>query len=127
MTQGSSARSAEAEVYRRWYKSTRWQQLRLQQLRSEPLCRACQAAGRVTIATIADHIRPHKGDLAVFMDPSNLQSLCDEAPWRCHSSGKQKEERAGFDVTVGADGWPTAPNHRAYKTAQQSVRAPRRA
>lgn len=113
MTQGSGARSAEAEVYRRWYMNRDWRALRLQQLRREPLCRMCAAAGRVTVATVADHIRPHRGDRAVFMDPSNLQSLCDEKPWLCHSSLKQREERHGFSGAVNADGWPIDPRHRA--------------
>src|SRR6266404_1730756 len=31
------------------------------QLRIEPLCRLCLEAGRVTPATVADHVTPHRG------------------------------------------------------------------
>ena len=34
-----------------------WQRIRLQVLAEEPLCRACQAADRVTAAAEVDHIR----------------------------------------------------------------------
>lgn len=65
----------------------------------------------MTAATVADHIRPHRGDPALFFDPTNLQSLCDEYPWRCHSSVKQSEERLGYSKAIGADGWPIDPNY----------------
>lgn len=48
----------------------------------------CKAKGLVTLATVADHIVPHRGDRALFMGA--LQSLC--VP--CHSVDKQREEAA---------------------------------
>jgi len=41
----------------------------------------CHELGRVTPATVTDHIRPPKGDQALFWDPRNRQSLCD----RCNT------------------------------------------
>jgi hypothetical protein len=32
----------------------------------EPLCRLCLEAGRVTPATVADHLEPHRGDFTAF-------------------------------------------------------------
>ena len=64
----------------------RWQKRREQQLRKEPLCRMCEAQGRVTAATVADHVTPHRGDPALF--DGSLQSLCAT----CHSSVKQRED-----------------------------------
>lgn len=103
-------RSNAAEAYRAWYKTGRWQRLRARQLREEPFCRMCAAAGRVTIATVCDHVDPHKGDPDKFWN-GPFQSLCDEAPWRCHSSRKQSIEAIGYDNSIGIDGLPTDPAH----------------
>lgn len=68
----------------------RWQQARARHLRSQPLCVMCQAEGRVTAATVVDHIVPHRGDQSLFWRESNWQSLCAHH----HSSTKQREESA---------------------------------
>ena len=69
-------RGASAE-YHDLYSSREWRyKLRPQQLTREPFCRACAEVGIRTPATIVDHIKPHRGDLELFRDPSNLQSLC---------------------------------------------------
>lgn len=86
----------------------------MHQLADEPLCRTCAKAGRVTAATIADHVIPHRGDERLFFE-GELQSLCDEAPWRCHSKVKQQAERLGYSPAVGPDGFPVDPSHRAYR------------
>jgi 5-methylcytosine-specific restriction protein A len=59
----------------------RWARARAGFLRAHPLCVQCEADGRVTAATVVDHIRPHKGNQALFWDQSNWQSLCAS----CHS------------------------------------------
>lgn len=69
----------------------KWQQARAGFLAKHPLCVRCQALGRVVIATDVDHVIPHKGDMALFWDRSNWQSLC--AP--CHSA-KTASEDGGF-------------------------------
>ena len=48
----------------------------------------CEKRGRVTAATLVDHIEPHRGDMTVFWDRANWQPLCTT----CHSSVKQREE-----------------------------------
>jgi 5-methylcytosine-specific restriction protein A len=68
----------------------KWQQAREGFLRSHPLCLYCQRDGRVTAATVVDHVNPHRGDMTAFWDKANWGSLC--AP--CHSSVKQREENA---------------------------------
>lgn len=95
-------RSAEAALYRRMYKTARWQRLREAQLAAEPLCRFCLAIEDVTEATTCDHVKPHKGDEALFYDPNNLQSLC--AP--CHDKLKARIERGQQAVVIGVDGYP---------------------
>ena len=63
--------------YHAWYSLPIWtDRLRPQQLLREPFCRECARAGIRTRATVADHVRPHRGDWALFTDEANLQSLC---------------------------------------------------
>jgi 5-methylcytosine-specific restriction protein A len=50
--------------------------LRAVHLASEPLCRACRDEGRTTPAREVDHVIPHRGDMRLFTDLTNLQSLC---------------------------------------------------
>ena len=99
-------RSDRAAEYHAWYKTKRWQKLRLQQLLSSPLCRLCWARGIVAAATVADHVVPHGGDPVLFWG-GELQSLCAS----CHSGTKQQAERRGYSAAIGADGWPTDPRH----------------
>ncbi|WP_312056850.1 HNH endonuclease [Acinetobacter courvalinii] len=70
----------------------RWQKARERFLRSNPLCVYCKASGRVEVATVVDHIIPHRGDQDIFWDESQWQSLCVS----CHSSVKQREEKQLF-------------------------------
>lgn len=82
-------RRASAE-YHSLYASALWQgDLRPAQLLAEPWCRECAKRGLRTPATVVDHIRPHRGDPALFADRGNLQSLCE----RCHNR-KTARERA---------------------------------
>lgn len=55
----------------------RWQRARLAYLAKHPLCRMCEAQGRVTEATLVDHIKDHRGDMTLFWDSAgNWQALC---------------------------------------------------
>jgi 5-methylcytosine-specific restriction protein A len=67
----------------------------------------CLARGRTTAATVVDHKIPHKGDQVLFWDQANWQSLCADD----HDRHKQQLERLGYSLTIGANGWPTDPNH----------------
>ena len=89
------------------YKLAVWvKTLRPEQLASEPLCRFCAAKGITTVATVADHIEPHRGDRQAFLTNA-LQSLCKT----CHDGDKQREERRGFNSSIGQDGWPIDARH----------------
>ncbi len=66
----------------------------------------CQADGLTTVATVADHIEPHRGDPDKFWS-GELQSLCASH----HNKTKQSIERRGYDSAVGEDGWPSDPAH----------------
>lgn len=63
----------------------RWRRYREAFLKAHPLCAECQRQRRTTPARVVDHIRDHKGDQALFWDPTNHQALCDyTSPWNCH-------------------------------------------
>lgn len=86
----------------------RWRRARLTFLRANPYCQMCRQVGRVTRATVVDHITPHKGDLALFWDAANWQALCAT----CHSAGKQAQETTGKVRGCDENGIPLDPNHR---------------
>ena len=69
----------------------RWRRIRHNHLSGEPLCRECDKKGITTLANQVDHIIPHKGNMKLFYDPENLQSLCTP----CHSR-KTATEDGGF-------------------------------
>jgi 5-methylcytosine-specific restriction endonuclease McrA len=92
--------------YGKLYDSADWKRLRLNQLQSNPLCAYCLAIGRVSIATIADHIEPHKGNKALFYSSDNLQSLCKH----CHDSVKQQQEKSGIIRGSDITGTPLNPS-----------------
>lgn len=104
-------RSAEAIAYRKMYRTAQWQSLRCSRLSAEPLCRACALKGLIIVATVVDHVKPHRGDAALFFDISNTQSLC--AP--CHDIDKGHIEAHGFSKAVGTDGYPTDPLHPIHR------------
>lgn len=67
----------------------------------------CEADGKITGASVVDHITPHKGDMGLFLDPKNLQSMCKH----CHDSTAQRVEKGGDYRRIGINGWPVeAPN-----------------
>lgn len=72
----------------------KWQQYRIRFLFAHPLCVYCEREGKTTAATVVDHIKPHEGDMKLFWNPENHQSLCAS----CHSSVKQREERANANT-----------------------------
>jgi len=54
----------------------KWQRYRLAYLAKHPLCRVCEAQGKVTEATVVDHVVDHRGNQALFWDKANHQALC---------------------------------------------------
>ena len=59
---------------------SRWRSARAVFLKKNPLCVKCREIGKLTPATIVDHIIPHRGDPILFWDQSNWQPLCKD----CH-------------------------------------------
>lgn len=54
----------------------RWEKARKEHLRAHPLCVECKREGRYVQACVVDHIIPHKGNMILFWDRTNWQSLC---------------------------------------------------
>lgn len=101
-----------AAPYKHLYNTKRWYRLRHHQLRAHPLCAMCAKLGKVTAATVADHVRPHRGDEALFFDEGNLQSLCKP----CHDGAKQQMEKSGTLRGCSLDGVPLDANHHWNRT-----------
>ena len=55
------------------------------------LCRMCSAEGVTVLATVVDHIVPHRGDQDLFWSEANWQPLCAAH----HSADKQRAEAGG--------------------------------
>lgn len=53
-----------------------WRRAREIYLARNPLCVMCAREGRLTPATVVDHIIPHRGDSELFWNTANWQSLC---------------------------------------------------
>jgi len=85
----------------------KWQKAREGYLKNHPLCVDHEARGQVVAATVVDHIVPHRGDMTLFWDKSNWQSLCSH----CHDSHKQRLEKSGIDTGCDTGGIPLDKNH----------------
>ena len=86
--------SRDTEPLRRLYSTKAWRELRWRVLLRDRFTCQSEGCGRVepdTSKLVADHIRPHRGDPALFWDDHNLHTLCSS----CHSSAKQRSERRG--------------------------------
>ncbi len=82
------------EIWGKWYERQLWRGphgLRLVVLARDPVCMICHRRA----STVADHIKPHKGVWALFVDLANLQGLCAE----CHSR-KTAAEDGGFSHPI---------------------------
>jgi 5-methylcytosine-specific restriction protein A len=86
------------------YNLAAWKRARAHQLRLVPVCRMCKELGLVALASVVDHVTPHRGDLDKFLDSDNLQSLCKP----CHDRHKQAQEhqRDGLVRGAGHEGQP---------------------
>jgi 5-methylcytosine-specific restriction enzyme A len=105
----SKGRSREASDYRRRYKTARWHKRRADQLAKHPVCASCERKGKTTLATVADHVIPHRGDQYLFWY-GVLQSLC--AP--CHDHKTSVIEARGHNNEIGPDGYPVDKAHPWY-------------
>jgi len=75
----------------------RWQRRRIVYLKKHPLCecKECKEIGRIKLATVVDHIIPHKGNQELFWDEDNWQAMAEE----CHNK-KTATSDGGFGKNV---------------------------
>lgn len=67
----------ESQAWHWMYSTPTWtQDLRPGQILRESFCQECAKRGLRVRAEVVDHIKPHKGNWALFTDRENLQSLC---------------------------------------------------
>ena len=95
----------------------RWRKARAQYLAEHPWCTHCLAEGRLTRATVVDHIVPHRGDRQLFWDERRWSACCKrhhdsktvgDGRWGRPSAGEAKPRRVfGCDV----NGMPLDPEH----------------
>lgn len=76
--------SAHARGY-----TSKWRRLSKAYLMTNPLCVECKSNGKLTPATVVDHISPHRGNPQLMWSESNWQSLCK----RCHDKKTGKFDR----------------------------------
>ena len=84
--------------WRSWCKSPTWKSIRRHRLAKEPRCRQCAIEGRTAVAIYVDHVKPHRGQWALFFQYENTQSLCAHH----HSLHKHKDQQAA--IARRADG-----------------------
>lgn len=84
--------SLDVEPLRHLYSTARWRALRKAViLRDDFTCQCgCGVYEPDSAKLVADHREPHRGDLDLFWDEDNLQTL-RASP--CHNAKKQREER----------------------------------
>lgn len=95
----------------------RWQKARITYLKSHQLCVMCSRLGKVTAASVVDHIAPHKGDQALFWNNDNWQSLCKP----CHDRHKQRLEKSGTEVGCDTNGIPLDAGHHWHREGGSKV------
>jgi 5-methylcytosine-specific restriction enzyme A len=100
-------RSAESLGYRHLYDTEQWKRLRIQCFIRDNY--TCKRTGEVLAgkhpapnSPVANHIKPHRGDLALFFNLDNLECIAKAV----HDSLVQREEKLGKRIGCDAEGWP---------------------
>ena len=90
-----------ASAHERGYTS-KWRRLSKLYLKAHPLCEECKRQGKLTPATVVDHIVPHRGNEHLRWSESNWQSLCKP----CHD-----KKTGTYDSTPKYEYnfWPPGP------------------
>lgn len=104
-----------SQIRRKWDDSNqrnklygrRWRKARLLHLAVQPYCVMCSEKDASSIATVVDHIVPHRGDIELFWNKGNWQSLCGHH----HNADKASMECKGYSDRIGEDGWPVDTHH----------------
>lgn len=103
----------KANEYHYLYNSHRWRKIRKAHLEAYPLCVMCEGQGHVTLASVCDHIEPHKGDEELFYN-GPFQSLCKLH----HDSTKQRMEHYSRELGGNDQGEPLDRRSHWYVASQ---------
>lgn len=79
------------------YNTARWRKLRLSIFQRDVFTCRMPNCGRLegdTSQLVCDHRVPHRGDVSLFWDEANLQTLCKP----CHDGIKQKSEQGSLET-----------------------------
>lgn len=106
-------RGVEASEYRHLYKTARWERLRQATLMRDGYRCTEAGCGRLIVGSVAHvhHIKPHKGDRALFFDPDNVRLVCDD----CHVGPIKRDELRGYSIAIGIDGFFIDPLSLHYR------------
>lgn len=88
----TTAQRDQDAPWRPWYRTKRWQDLRIAVFaRDLFICQwqGCGASVTGKGEAVCDHKLPHRGNASLFWDIDNLQTLCTH----CHSTHKQRVEQ----------------------------------
>jgi 5-methylcytosine-specific restriction protein A len=100
------------------YATRQWKRLRRLKLQVTPLCEACEAIGRLTVATVVDHVVAVTAGGEPFPPLDGLMSLCVS----CHNSKTSRVEVHGQQPLIkgcGTDGLPVDKSHPFYGTKRR--------
>lgn len=92
-----------------WPYTRRWQLASKAFLQQHPLCECPLCDGgkkRIRPASVVDHKIPHRGDMELFWDQDNWQSMAKD----CHDSVKQALEKTGRIKGCDEQGRPLDPS-----------------
>ena len=92
---------------RRLYDSVQWRKVAKRFLSANPLCAICREIGRDTAATTVHHKIKHEGNVELFWDEDNFESVCAS----CHSGIVRVVEHHGFSQACDINGLPLDSNH----------------
>lgn len=102
---------ANTSPFRKWYSTAGWKSIRKRRLETDPLCCRCSQRGLIVPSDTVNHIKPHRGNRALFFCYENTEAVCKI----CHDRFIQREEIHGYSNEVGPDGWPIDARHPANR------------
>jgi 5-methylcytosine-specific restriction enzyme A len=100
-------RHISAADYHHLYGLKAWQNARQVQFARQPLCERCLRDEIVTEANVVNHRVKHLGDWALFIDPDNHESVCQQH----HDGLIRREEARGYEIGSDINGRPLAADH----------------
>lgn len=100
MNEQQRSRQRDAtQPWRAWYKTARWQKLKLSvHVRDMYVCQRtgviCLGKYPAPNSPVANHKQPHRGDPELFWDPDNIETIAKSV----HDSDVQREEQASLQT-----------------------------